>query len=142
MRWHWLRLRATAHPTEDVERVRAAVQRLAGLDDEAFAAATEASVMESHHGASITLVETTLHRARDIRAALERLVPERGRLADEVDARTDDDGVFYLRFDKQAASAGAVVPTRGEDAIQVRMKPEVHPAGRDRAVAALRAFFV
>lgn len=138
MRWHWLRLRATAHPTEDVERVREAVRRLAGLELDRFAAATQETKVESHHGATITLIETTVTRAKEIREALGRLVPEPAVLAGAIEARTDDDGVLYLRFDKQAALGGGVVATVGEDAVQVRLKPEVHPAGRDRSVAALR----
>ncbi len=137
MRFHWLRLRATAHATEPVEHVRQAMLHLTGLDDETFDAVTEIVPVESHHGGEVFTLETTLKRSRDIRTALARLLPQPG-LAAQVEARTDDDGVFYLRFDKQAAHGAQVVLVQGEDAIQVRLRPEVHPAKRENAVRALQ----
>lgn len=111
--------------------------RLTGLDDEVFQEYSEIIPLESHHGGTVHFIETNVTRQRDIRAVLERIITEPDRLLREVDARTDEDGTFYLRYDKQAALAGDVVPTRGEDAIQVRIRPEVHPAKRALAVAAL-----
>ncbi len=138
MRCHWLRLRATAHATEDLDKVIDAIHALTGLPEEAFAAATEVTDIESHHGTTVHLVETTIKNQRPIREALERLLVEPEALLPQIDARTDEDGIFYLRFDKQQALSGQVVPTRGEDAVQVRLKPEVHPASRDRAMDAIR----
>lgn len=139
-RFHWLRLRATAHATEDVERVADAVRHLAGLEPEAFEAACTRTVIEGHFG-DVTWVEAELKRAREVRTALERLLPDgaddRARLRDELERRVDDDGVLYLRFEKQAAAQGRVAPTTGEDAVQVRLRVEVHPAGRERALEAL-----
>lgn len=138
MRFHWLRLRATAHATEDPERVRRAMQTVSGLDDEAFAAATDPTAMESQHGGAIVWLETNVTRSADVRQAVSRLLSicPPG-IADELEARTDDEGVFYLRFDKQAAFQGTLKPTRGDDAIQVRIRPQVHPASRAGAIAAV-----
>ena len=137
MRFHWLRLRATAHATEDPERVRRAMAFVSGLDAEAFDAATEATPVEAHHGGDVVFFETLLKRAGEVRPCIARLLEASKDLASEVEARTDDDGVFYLRFDKQAAFLGRLTPTHGDDAVQVRIKPEVHPAHRDNAIAAL-----
>ncbi len=138
MRCHWLRLRATAHATEDLDKVIDAVHALTGLPEEAFAAATEVTDIESHHGSTVHLVETIVKNQRPIRDVLARLLVEPQRLLRELEARTDEDGIFYLRFDKQDALAGGITPTQGEDAVQVRFKPEVHPASRDRAMDAIR----
>lgn len=138
MRCHWLRLRATAHATEDLDKVIDALHALSGLPEEAFAAATEVTDIESHHGSTVHLVETIIKNQRPIRDALATLLVAPDQLLRELDARTDEDGIFYLRFDKQQALVGAIVPTRGEDAVQVRFKPEVHPASRDKAMAAIR----
>jgi RNA binding exosome subunit len=139
MRFHWLKLRATCHATEEPERVRHAMQFLSGLDLQAFEGVTEATRIDSHHGGEVWSFETTLSRAGDIRRALAPLRAATPGLAGELEARTDDDGVLYLRFDKQEAVLGRVLATRGEG-VQVRLKPEVHPAGRERVVAALAAW--
>ena len=140
-RFLWLRLRATAHATEDPGRVAEAVRNLTGLEPEAFDAVASRTVIEGHFG-DVTWVEADLSRARDVRTALDRLLPPEARAAvrGELERRVDDDGVLYLRFEKQAAFLGRVVPTTGEDAVQARLRVEVHPAGRERAVAALEAF--
>lgn len=140
MRFHWLRLRATAHATEDPVRVRQAMQFLSALDEEGFDAATEASPIESHHGGDVIFFETQVKRAREIRACLAHLRLDHNALLREVERRTDDDGVFYLRFDKQASYLGSVKAVQGDDAVQIRLKPEVHPANRDNAISALTAW--
>lgn len=138
MKLHWLKLRATAHPTEDLDKVGQAMRLLSGLDEDGFAAATEVVPIESSHGGIVHHIETTLSRAREVRAAMAQLVPDPGRYAAEIEARTDEDGVFYMRFGKQDAVQGRITPLQSEDAIQVRCKVEVHPAKRELAVAALQ----
>lgn len=140
MRCHWLRLRATAHPTEDLDRVVSAVQFLSGLDDDTFTAATEVTPIESHHGGDVHLIECTIKRQREIRACLASLIPAAGDLPGEVEARTDHNGTFHVRFDKQAAFEGQVVRRQVEDAVIVQVRPEVHPASHEAAVAAVTAW--
>lgn len=138
MRFHWLKLRAIAHATEDPEKVRQAMAFLAAMPPEELEVLTEATKVESHHGIEVWHLEATIKRAAQIRRALAPLKDPSW--AEEADARTDDDGVFYARYDKQAAFRGRIEPTRGGDAVQVRLKPEVHPAGRERAMDAVRAW--
>jgi len=47
-RYHWLKLRAVAHPTEDLPRVREAVRFVAGLPEDAFAPVLSDLPMETH----------------------------------------------------------------------------------------------
>lgn len=136
MRYHWFRLRASAHPTEDVSRVAAALRFVSGMDAETFDEAVTATDLPSHHGGTVTLLELQATRQRTVRDAVGRLLD--ASVVNELDARTDDDGTLYVRFDKQAAFQGRLQPTRGEDAVQVRFRIEVHPAGRERAIAAWR----
>lgn len=135
LRYHWLRLRAACHPTEDLSRVQAAVQFVAGT-----ATVPTVTGLESYHGGELRLVEATLDRSRDVRNVLQRLLDlpgARADLAQTLDARTDDDGVFYARFDKQAAAQQRLAMTRGEDAVQLRLKMEHYPATREAALQAL-----
>jgi RNA binding exosome subunit len=136
LRYHWLRLRATCHPTEDLAKVVAALRFVAGVPDLAI----EETAMETHHGGTVHVVEAVLPRSRAIRDALQRLLDLPGARDDLVatlEARTDDEGVFYLRLDKQEAFHGRLVLTRGEDAVQVRLRLETYPAGREAALVAL-----
>lgn len=137
LRYHWLRLRATCHPTEDLAKVEQALRFVAGVPG----LRVEATALDTHHGGTVHVVETVLDRARQVRDALERILALPGAredLAATVEARTDDEGVFYLRLDKQEAFLGRLALTRGEDAVQVRLRMEHYPATREAALEALR----
>jgi RNA binding exosome subunit len=138
LRYHWLRLRATCHPTEDLAKIESAVRFVAGVPD----LPVGAEVMESHHGGEVRIVAGVVDKSRGVREALARvfaLPGARDDLAATVEARTDDDGVFYVRLDKQEAAQGRLVLTRGEDAVQARLKMEHYPATREAALESLRA---
>jgi RNA binding exosome subunit len=137
LRYHWLRLRASSHPTEDLAKVEAGVRFAAGVPDLPLTS----SAIETHHGGTVHLVEATLDKARAVRDFLGRVLAlpgARDDLAATVEARVDDEGVFYLRFDKQEAVQGRLVLTRGEDAVQARLKMEHYPATREAALDSLR----
>ncbi len=140
LRYHWVRLRAACHPTEDPAKVSEAVRFVSGLQPEDFLAALRHTPIETHHGASMAVVEAVVEKSRAVRELLGRILAipgARAELASSLEARTDEDGVFYLRVDKQEALRGGLVLTRGEDAIQLRLKMEHYPATRDAAVASL-----
>jgi RNA-binding protein len=138
LRYHWIRLRASCHPTEDLAKVTQAVLFVAGQD--AAKVPPQVTAMESHHGGTVQLVEVLLDKSRAVRDLLQRLLDLPGARADlaaTLDARTDDDGVFYARVDKQDAYAGKLTLTRGEDCVQLRLKLEHYPATRAAAIEAL-----
>lgn len=137
LRYHWLRLRATCHPTEDLAKVEQAIRAVAGVPD----LKVEATAMDTHHGGTVHVLEAVLDRSRAVRDVLQRMLALPGAREDleaTVEARTDDDGVFYARFDKQEAFAGRLALTRGEDAVQLRLRMETYPAGRESSLVALR----
>jgi hypothetical protein len=138
-RFHWLRLRATAHATEDPDRVAAAIRRVGGGDG--LIVATTA--FESHHGATMHLLEARIERSRDAADVLRQLLgtADLAALEAQADGRVDDDGVFWLRVDKQAAAAGDVRVAHVEDAIGVQARIEVHPTSHANVVAAWRDWF-
>lgn len=137
LRYHWLRLRATCHPTEDLTKVTQAVAFVAG--DPALK--PTATALESHHGGTVQLVECVLDKSRAVRDLLQRLFDLPGvreELKTTLESRTDDDGVFFARVDKQDAYAGKLIMTRGEDCVQLRLKLEHYPSTRAAAIAALQ----
>ncbi|HUR64683.1 MAG TPA: RNA-binding domain-containing protein [Candidatus Thermoplasmatota archaeon] len=139
-RYHWLKLRAVAHPTEELPKVRAAVRFVSGLPEDAFALVVADLPMETHHGLTSHVLEATVERSRALRDVLERVLAVPGareRLRATLDARTDEDGLLYVRLDKQAAAQGRLELTQGEDCVQLRLKVEAYPAGRAAALAML-----
>ena len=87
MRYHWIRLRAACHPTEDLAKVQAAVAFAAGTDT-----MTTITDIESHHGGTVRLVEAVLDRSRDVRNVLQRILDLPGvreELAASLEARKD-----------------------------------------------------
>ena len=138
VRFHWAKLRATCHATEDEAKVAAALRLASGVPE----AAVEATELESHYGGSVRILEIRLEKSRPVRDLLDRILElpgARESLLATVERRTDDDGVLYLRLDKQAAVQGALRLLDGEDCIQVRFRPEVYPPSREGAVLAMRA---
>lgn len=138
-RFHWVRLRASCHGTEDPAKVRQALAFVAGVPSEALE--VEATELESHFGGRVTILETIQPKSRAARELLARLMAIPGahaQLAATLDQRTDDDGVLYVRVDKQEAYQGRLVLTQGEDCVQCRFRVEAYPAGRDTALAALK----
>ncbi|MGB1697412.1 MAG: RNA-binding domain-containing protein [Thermoplasmatota archaeon] len=138
-RFHWLRFRTSIHGTEDPERVRAAFHHITGLPD----AEVSETRIESHHGGEVVWLELELTRAADIKAALRRLIDEgiRDRFLRELDARFDDDRVFYFRFNKQRAFAGHFSLDNTSDTIQCRLRVEAHPGTRENGFVALKEHF-
>jgi RNA binding exosome subunit len=141
VRYHWIRLRTVAHPTEAIAKVQVALRFASGLDEATFPAALKDTPMESHHGLPSHILEVALEKSRHVRDLLQRVfdLPDvLDRLRATLEARTDDDGVFYLRVDKQAAYAGRLELTDGEDCVQLRLKLETYPAGRAAAIVGLK----
>lgn len=142
-RFHWARLRASCHGTEDDAKVTQALLTVAGLGPEA-ASLVRRSQLESHYGGTVRILELAMERSRAVRDLLDRITQLPGAnaaIAATVEARTDDEGVLYVRFDKQEASQGRLVLMQGEDCVQVRIKPEVYPATREASVAAFAEVF-
>ena len=139
-RYHWLKLRAVAHPTEDLPKVRQALAYVSGLAPDALAAGLADLPMETHHGLTSHVLELTVSKSRALRDILERLFAVPGLVESvrkTIEARTDEDGVFFVRVDKQAAFQERLELTTGEDCVQLRLKMEAYPSGREASLAAL-----
>lgn len=133
--FHYVALRASAHATEDPAKVRAALATLVGD------APVRETAVEGSHGNPILLLEATAERAADVKAFWRR-VADAGlapRLLDELDRRLDDEGLFFVRFSKQAAALGRIELSQDDDAIQARAKPRSYPASREGARRVLEA---
>lgn len=140
-RTHWIRLRTFSYPTEELDKVLGALLFATGWEDVDLEGRLEVDVLEGHHGQDVHRLDGTITKQREGREFLTRiLAQDADRVLAELDRRTDDDGVVYLRIDKQAAAQGELRLEQVDDAIVVRVKPEVHPASREGAIAAMASF--
>lgn len=134
-------LRAIVHATEDVERVKRAVQNIASSDVE-----IAETKMLGHFGNPIVILQTSIEGKKAcegfIKSLKAGLTPEDSqRLKKELEMRVDNDCYLYLRFDKQALYRGSVQLAEGEDAIALRVKIAVYPAKQQNALKVVRGIF-
>ena len=129
---HHILLRTFAHATEDVSRVKAALQLLLPEDSEIKSTRTE-----GHFGNPITILEAKLEK-RHYKSFLDVLgnlsKAELLQMRDELKRHVDDDCNFYVRFDKQAAYEGDIRLAQTEDSVAIKMKIMSYPARRENAV--------
>jgi len=134
--FHSVEFRAHVHATEDEGKVERAMRTLSpdGTIE------TEAS--EGHHGNPILMKRLRIQKD-DAIAAFWHRVKEAGlleKILGDVDARTDEDAVLHLRFDKQAAHRGSIELVSTDDVISVRAKIAAHPAKKAVAVRVAREY--
>lgn len=148
--FRYVHLRVFAHATEDVDKVESALARAAGYDPddpadvETFRKAVKRWPSQGHFNNPITILEAELGRKRDIRAFWDNLFGQNGmrdRLAREAPDRLDDELTLWVRLDKQAAYAGTLRLSRGEDVVLARAKVATYPKDRGTALRFLKDFF-
>lgn len=144
---HHIILRVIAHATEDVSRVREALDFfLSGAGVREGSELIEELQAEGHHGNPITILSVQLKRKADClnfaRFVRERLSEEDvAKLREEMPERLDENQVFHLRFDKQAAYLQQVRLTNSSDAITAKIKIETYPKSREKAGAIVEELF-
>jgi RNA binding exosome subunit len=144
---HHIILRVIAHATEDVSRVREALDFfLSGAGVREGGKLIEELQAEGHHGNPITILSVQLKKKADC-LNFARFVREKfsegdvAKLREEMSERLDDDQVFHLRFDKQAAYLQQVRLTSSSDAITAKVKIETYPKNREKAGAIVEELF-
>lgn len=131
---------AHAHATEDEQRVLEAVRKFLPASAE-----VRKSSMKGHHGNPIVNFEARVRQRRAIRELWQRMMSGmyEGAFANlrmGIQERIDDSCFLYLRFDKQAAFSGELIPTEIGDAIHMRLKILAFPADREVAVGVVKDF--
>jgi RNA binding exosome subunit len=132
---HWVTLRAFVAATEDEERVKEALCVFVPRDS------IKSTSVEGFYGNEIKILEATLLRKdglevfQTIKDLLPR--PELARLQKELPERTDQDGKFHLRLDKQAMFKGRLGLTDSRDAVDICAHIATYPARYDEALRIL-----
>jgi RNA-binding protein len=144
---HHITLRVLAHATEDVSRVKMTLDFfLSGAGVREESKLIEELEAEGHHGNPITILSVQLKRKADC-LGFARFVHEKfsgedvARLREEMPERLDDNQVFHLRFDKQAAYLQQVKLTDSSDAITAKVKIETYPKNWEKAGAIVEELF-
>ncbi len=99
-------------------------------------------MLEGHYGNSLLALTVRTEKAVEIREAWLLITRALGR--DDVlaglEARIDEDTVYHLRLDKQAAYLGTIAHAGGDDVIDVRAKVAAYPKKPDVAARVVREF--
>ncbi|WP_406659615.1 RNA-binding protein [Methanolobus sp. ZRKC3] len=140
---HYINLRVIAHSTEDLSRVRKALDYFllnsAGASEDSNTDdAVEMLNVEGYYGNPITILSAQITRKSDSKAIAnfirQKMHPDDvQRLRSEMPDRLDDDQVFHIRLDKQAAFQEIVKLTSSSDAITVKVKIATYPKNRQKA---------
>lgn len=144
---HHIMLRVIAHATEDVSRVKEALDFfLSGAGVREGSKLIEELQAEGHHGNPITILSIQLKKKAECLGfahfVRERLSEEDLEvLREEMPERLDDDQVFHLRINKQAAYLQQVKLTDSSDAITSKVKIETYPKNREKAGAIVEELF-
>jgi RNA binding exosome subunit len=143
---HHITLRVLAHATENVSRVQKALKFFVSSTSVRDRELIEELQSEGHHGNPITILTLQIKRKADCLcfASFVRehfLKEDLARLRIEMPERLDNDQVFHLRFDKQAAYLQKVKLTDSSNAITVKVKIKTYPKSREKAGVIVEEFF-
>lgn len=133
--FHNLKIRVICNATENEDLLVETMKELCGEGD------IEITEGEGHYGNRIFVLEAELRSLKEH----DRLFKTLGSDAvlsviNELEARMDDDGTLYLRFDKQAAVQGEWKPARHGDVFAISGKVETHPVNRTEAMLKAKTY--
>ena len=133
--FHWVEVRAYCHATEEEEKVLAAMRTvLPGAE-------AKREALAGHFGNPLVRLAARAENAPGIKEVWRRIVAALGKdeVARDLEDRIDEDFVYHLRLDKQAAFQGRIERPYSADVIDLRAKVAAFPKKRAIAIELLRA---
>jgi len=142
LRAHHVRLTAFVQATESEERVLEAMSALIPGDIPEEDVLLDVEEVRGFFGNPIKVINVEIKRSRAVRAFLRHfreLLSEGDReyLLEHLDEKVDEEGTFYVRFNKQRAYLGEAEVDEGPDVVQVRVKVKAFPLRREAVVKAI-----
>lgn len=138
---HYIVFRTQAHATEDVSRVREALEHVlpAGTPIE-----SEETV--GYFDNPITILTAVIDKKKAAESYMDFLrtkmdPADLNELIKELPERVNDDCDFYVKLSKQDAYLGDVRLMYAEDAIAIRMRIAAYPAKYESALKTVREYF-
>ncbi len=140
---HHVRLTTFIQATEDEDKVLNAIATFIPeeIDDDDII--FDIDETKGFFGNPIKVVNVEIKRSKAVRQFLDyfkELLSEEDRnyLLEHLDEKVDEEGTFYVRFNKQKAYLGDVEIDEGPDVVQVRIKVKAFPMRKDAVVKAVR----
>lgn len=139
---HNVKIRTFVHATEDPEKVLEALETLFPEDLSPKDVEFEMVETEGYFGNPILVIDAEIKRNRNVRKFLENLKnilseEDKAFLLENLEEKVDENGTFYIRFDKQKAYLGEIKVLDGEDVIHVRIKVKSFPMKKETVVRAI-----
>jgi len=128
-----LHARTFCHATEDLEKVRTALENTVGQHE------LRISKIDGHHGNPITILETSLEDMNAIDAFFRKI--ERAdfdKILSSLNSRMDEGCNLFIRIDKQAAFKGDIRLGRNDDVVFIRIHVRSFPAKLEIASPTVR----
>jgi RNA binding exosome subunit len=134
-------LRGIVHATEDIEKVKRAIQNLVSME-----VAIKETKMQGHFGNPIIVLHINIEGKKACEQFFKNLktrlsLEDYQRLKEELPHRVDSDCYLYLRFDKQALFENQIELASSEDAVALKAKIKAYPAKYEYALKAVRGIF-
>lgn len=135
---HYILFRTQAHATEDVSRVREALEHILPADTP-----IESEETVGYFDNPITILTARIDKKKAAVNYMEFLRTKMDpadlkELVKELPERVSEDCDFFLKLSKQDAYLGDVRLMYAEDAIAVRMRIAAYPAKQDSALKTVR----
>src|SRR5271157_274621 len=134
---HYILFRTQAHTTEDVSRVRQALENVLPANTP-----IEEEEAKGYFDNPIVILTARLNKkaAEKYMDFLHEKLhePDRKELIKELPERVSDDCDFFLKLSKQDAFLGGLRIMYAEDAIAIRARIAVYPAKREKALQQMR----
>ncbi|ASJ04100.1 RNA-binding protein [Thermococcus barossii] len=143
IRAHHVRITTFIQATEDEDKVLEAIATFIPDEIDDDDVLFDVDETTGFFGNPIKVVNVEIKRSRAVRAFLDHfreLLSEDDRryLLEHLDEKVDEEGTFYVRFNKQKAYLGEPEIDEGGDTIQVRIKVKAFPMRKEAVMKAVR----
>ncbi|WP_297519828.1 RNA-binding protein [Thermococcus sp.] len=140
---HHVRLTTFIQATEDEDKVLDAIATFIPDEIDEDDVLFDIDETRGFFGNPIKVINVEIKRSRAVRQFLEHfkeLLSEKDRryLLENLDEKIDEEGTFYVRFNKQKAYLGEAEIDEGADVVQVRIKVKAFPMRKEAVVKAVR----
>jgi RNA binding exosome subunit len=140
---HHVRLTTFIQATEDEDKVLDAIGTFIPEEIDEDDVIFDVEETKGFFGNPIKVVNVEIKRSKAVRAFLKHFKEllsdeDRRYLIDHIDEKVDEEGTFYVRFNKQEAYLGEAEVDEGPDVIQVRIKVKAFPMRKEAVVKAVK----